>query len=284
MCVEGCQQTVVNRLSRRGFLKASLAAAAATAVSTVPTVAAGGKGKPPIGGPIREVIDLTHTMTEDFPTYFGAPQLEVESMFTFENDGFNANRWILEEHTGTHMDAPIHFSADQHTADEVPIENLVVPLVVVDIRHKAAGNDDAQLTPDDLMAWEHRYGRIPEGACVAMYSGWEQYLGTPKFRNADANGVMHFPGFHAEAALFLMEERIVNGIAVDTLSLDYGQSGDFATHYSWLPSNRWGMENVANLGECPAKGATFVAGGPKIAGASGGMSRCIALVHKRPRH
>lgn len=89
---------------------------------------------------------------------------------------------------------------------------------------------------------------------------------------------MHFPGFHADAAAFLMEERQVIGMAVDTLSLDYGRSADFAVHYAWLPSNRWGLECVANLASLPATGATLVVGGPKVLGATGGPSRVMALV------
>jgi kynurenine formamidase len=151
-------------------------------------------------------------------------------------------------------------------------------MAVVDIRAKAEENADAQLTPDDLKAWEEKHGRLPERACVAMLSGWDAYVTGDKFRNADESGVMHFPGFHVEAIDFLLEERNALAIVVDTLSLDYGPSPDFAVHYKWLPTNRWGMECVANLGDVPAVGATIVAGGPKIAGATGGPSRVLALV------
>lgn len=93
--------------------------------------------------------------------------------------------------------------------------------------------------------------------------------------------MLHFPGFHAEAAQFLLEERRVTGIAVDTLSLDYGPSPDFAVHFLWLPSNRWGMEAVANLNDIPPRGATLIVGAPKVIGATGGISRLIALVPER---
>jgi kynurenine formamidase len=111
-----------------------------------------------------------------------------------------------------------------------------------------------------------------------MNSGWAGKVNSPEFRNADANGVLHFPGFHVEAVEFLLEEREVNGIAVDTLSLDYGPSPDFATHYRWLPTNRWGLEAIANLDELPARGVTLIVGSPTIAGATGGPCRLIALV------
>lgn len=197
-------------------------------------------------------------------------------MTALEKDGYNMYRWHVVEHTGTHMDAPIHFS-DQSDASKIPVEQLVVPLVVVDITARAADDPDTQLTPDDIEAWVASNGELPDGCCVAMNSGWGDHLRSDKFRNADSDGVMHFPGFHAEASAMLLE-RNVNGIAVDTLSLDHGASKDFATHYSWLPANRWGLECVANLGEMPPVGATLVVGGPTIEGATGGPSRIIALV------
>ncbi len=276
MCVPLCQQKIAQTLSRRSFLKlgAATAAAAATASCAVP---------PPASAPspqrfsFTRVVDLTHTTTPEFPTYGGSPQLELETMVTLAKDGYNMYRWLLVEHTGTHMDAPFHFS-DQQTADQIPAANLVGPLAVVDIRAKAASNPDAQLTLDDLKAWESKYGPIPNGAIVAMYSGWDEYVNSSKFRNADDKGTMHFPGFHIEAIEFLLEERQVKGIFVDTLSLDYGPSTDFAVHYKWLPANRWGIECVANLGQLPYTGAIAVVGGPKIAGATGGPTRVFALV------
>ncbi|HEU0297113.1 MAG TPA: cyclase family protein [Anaerolineales bacterium] len=273
----------MKRLSRREFIKAS-AALVAGAMLPAPVIAAGANRSQEVelaevmGRPFKHAVDLTHVITEDFPTYFGTQNLDIETLYTYAANGFNMFRWHLVEHTGTHMDAPFHFSPDGMSADELPLSMLIVPLVVVDIRAKAAENPDSQLTLEDLLGWERRHGRIPKDACVAMNSGWADKVNTPEFRNADASGVLHFPGFHVEAAEFLLEERQVNGIAVDTLSLDYGPSADFATHYRWLPANRWGMEAVANLDTVPARGATLIVGGPKIAGATGGMSRLIALM------
>ncbi|HZA66144.1 MAG TPA: cyclase family protein, partial [Geminicoccaceae bacterium] len=224
------------------------------------------------------VIDFTHALGPDFPTYDGGSNLEMETLVTLAKDGYNMYRWLLVEHTGTHIDAPIHFGEDVESADEIPVEHLVVPLAVVDIRAKAQDDADAQLTPDDLRSFEAAHGPIPERACVAMLSGWDARASGPEFRNADGDGVMHFPGFHVEAAQYLMGERNAVGIAVDTLSLDYGQSADFATHYAWLPTNRWGLEAVAKLAELPPTGATLVVGGPKIKGATGGPSRVFALL------
>ena len=282
MCLPGCQEKVLKRLNRRGFLRSAVTTAAGAVVAGCAI-----NVTQPISTQLTaeskfsfsRVVDLTHTMVPNFPTYGGQPQLEVENVFALENDGFNLNVWHLNEHTGTHMDAPFHFAdSSAWTADMIPVENLVLPLAVVDIRQKTTEDPDAQVTPDDLRAWEADHGPLPERACVAMYSGWEAFVSDDKFRNADEDSVMHFPGFHVEAIEFLLEERSALAIAVDTLSLDHGPSADFAVHYRWLPENRWGMENVANLGELPAVGATIVAGSPKIQGATGGPSRVIALV------
>ncbi len=273
MCVPGCHDVVMRRLSRRGFFKGIGAAAAAA--PTVPLATA-----PPRSAPVSfdRVVDLTHPLPPDFPTFFGEPQLEIEKMATFDPDGYNMNRWHLVEHTGTHMDAPIHFSADGADASAIEIEKLGVPLAIIDVKAKAAENADYQVTPDDIAAWESANGELPDGCCVAMNSGWGALLGSDKFRNADGEGKMHFPGFHAEAADMMIKDRNVVGMAVDTLSLDFGASPDFKTHYTWLPSGRWGMECVANLDALPVTGATLVVGSPKIVGATGGPSRLIALV------
>src|SRR5919106_5388184 len=165
MCVPGTQEVVLKRLSRRDFFKAT-AAMMAGAVLPSPVLndaASRGDGfglSEVIGRPFKRAVDLSHVITEDFPTYFGTPNLDIETLYTFEGDGFNMYRWHLVEHTGTHMDAPFHFSPDGMSAEQIPLSMLIVPLVVVDIRKKAAENPDAQLTVDDLHRWEQRYGRI----------------------------------------------------------------------------------------------------------------------------
>jgi len=260
-----------NMLSRRSFFKGSLAAAAAaTAVTAAPQplFAQGAPGK---------AEDLTHELYDKFPTYFGGQQLFYDKKFTHEKDTFNLYELRLSEHTGTHIDAPLHFSADGKSVAELPVADLIAPLVVVDIRAKADANADAQLTPDDLKAWTSANGDLPEGAVVALNSGWGAHLGTDKFRNADADGKLHFPGFHVEAVQQLLETS-TKAIAVDTLSLDFGQSPDFIVHNTWLPAGRYGIEGIANLDALPASGATIVVGAPKIRGGTGGPARVFAFV------
>ena len=273
MCVPGCRETMMARLSRRGFISGAGAVAAGAALAPLGAGQALAQERS-----FSRVVDLTHSLGPDFPTFFGEPQLEIEPMFTFAEHKFNMNRWHLVEHTGTHLDAPIHFSEDGASADEIDPATLVVPLAVVDVRAKAAENPDYQLSPDDISDWEAANGRLPDGCCVAMNSGWAAHVGSEKFRNADADGVMHFPGFHPETAAMLLSDRSIAGIAVDTLSLDFGGSPDFATHYAWLPAGRWGIECIAGLDEVPAAGAVLIVGSPKIAGATGGPSRVLALV------
>jgi len=141
-----------------------------------------------------------------------------------------------------------------------------------------AENADAQVTPDDIKAWNSKNGPLDNGCCVAMNSGWDAKASGEGFRNVGPDEKMHFPGFHVEAAKMLLEETDVVGLAVDTPSLDYGLSADFATHYAWLPENRLGLECVANLSALPAFGSTIIVGAPKHRGGSGGPARIMAMV------
>ena len=259
-------------LSRRDFFRASAAVTAVAAVGGVvaapPAMAAGHGG----------VVDMTHTYDDTFPTYFGTPGITTEQPFHFAEHGFNLFELAINEHTGTHIDAPLHFSADGQSVNEIPVENLVVPLCVIDIAARAADNADAQVTPDDLAAWIAANGDFPDNACVAMHSGWAGKVGGAGFRNVGGDEMMHFPGFHIEATQMLLSETSAVALAVDTLSLDHGISADFATHYAWLPTNRYGIENLAGLDQVPASGATLVVGGPKHRGGTGGPSRIFAMV------
>lgn len=274
MCGPQCYDAVARELSHRSLIKGAVGGGAILAAGASRSSAEVRQRKVTAD----RIVDLTYTLTPDFPNFSGGTALDVEQVSTFANDGFNMKTWKLLEHVGTHMDAPIHCSADGLTADQIAPENLICPLVVIDIREKADGDGDAQLTPDDLGIWIGRNGPIPDGACVAMNSGWEHYVKSSKFRNADDQGVMHFPGFHEEAAEMLLSDANVAGICVDTLSLDFGRSGNFPTHRAWLPAERWGLESVANLSNLPEKGATIVVGSPKIGGATGGPTRAFALI------
>ncbi len=201
----------------------------------------------------------------------------MDQLFNYAEHSFNLFTYSVNEHTGTHIDAPLHFSADGTSVDELPLASLVAPLCVIDIAARAAEDADALVTPDDIKAWMATHGDIPQNACVAMHSGWASKVDTDGFRNFDGEA-QHYPGFHPEAAALLMEETGAMSLAVDTLSLDHGISADFATHYAWLPTGRFGIENIANLDKVPAAGATLVIGAPKNQGGTGGPARIFALI------
>jgi len=270
MCVAGCEMTVRAALSRRVFFQGVAAAGFAATAAPANAQARG----------FSKAVDLTHTMSPEFPTFMGKPGIEMQREFEFKKDRFNLFWWHVIEHAGTHLDAPIHFSESGFSADQLPVEQLVVPLAVVNVIYQAEQDADYQLSREDLVKWEAQHGRLPEGCCVALHSGWgELATADPaRFVGRDVNGTLHFPGFAPEAAAWLMKERLVAGLAVDTMSLDHGPSRDFRTHQLWLPSGRWGLENVANLDKVPQVGATLVVGASKVKDSTGGLARVIALV------
>lgn len=274
MCAPSVLESLCEKLGRREFLKWSgIAAAAGTVMASAPVRA---QTTPRPG--FSNVMDLSHVHTGSFPIWPGFVPIQVANLVTHDKDGFFANIWVTPEHHATHVDAPIHFGKNAWSAEAVPANTLVCAAVVIHIHDRARGNPDAQVTVDDLKAWETKHGRIPAGAAVLMHSGWEARAGDQTaFRNMDAQGVMHFPGFSKEAGEFLLKERNINGIGVDTLSLDHGASKDFAVHYLVLPANKWGIENLANLAKIPEAGATIFVGLPKVKGASGGPARILAV-------
>lgn len=281
MCHHCVIQTVKDRmLSRRSLLKAGLGGAGAATASLATTAAGLAQQSPPsLKDRIGDIIDLTHTLSPEFPTFGGAPGIAYSQQFNFTEHGYNLYQLTIDEHSGTHIDAPLHFSKDGKSVDEIEPADLVAPLVNIDMRQKAALNADAQLTPDDIKAWIAKHGPLPENCCVAMNSGWSAKAGNEAdFAGRDDEQVMHFPGFHIEATQMLLEQSSTVAIAVDTLSLDHGPSQDFATHYAWLPAGRYGIENLANLSALPESGAVIIVGAPKTKGGTGGPARILAAV------
>jgi kynurenine formamidase len=180
------------------------------------------------------------------------------------------------------MDAPIHFGEGKRTCEQVPLSSCIGPAVVVDVRRQATADRDYRLQVADLLAWESSNGTIPDGAIVILFSGWGQYWGSKKqYLGTDKQfdlANLHFPGFSKEAAEFLVEQRHVAAIAVDTASMDHGPSQDFIVHQIINGANKPGFENLANVEQLPASGATIIALPMKISGGSGGPTRIIALL------
>ena len=269
---ERIQREGLPGVSRRNFLRLGGLVTAAAAVSrfaVAPTRAQDAA---------QEVIDLSHVFRINPPTYVPTDVPSKTTLVTVENDGFYIQQWTFGEHTGTHVDIPAHFIPDGETVDVYSPQLLVSPAVVIDIAARAEENPDTELTVEDIMAWESANGEIPVGALVCMYSGWDtRYDSVEEFRNADDAGVMHFPGFHPDAATFLVEERDIHGIAVDTLSLDNGPSATFSTHVTILGAGKYGVEGVANLAQLIDRQATVIVGVPRWEDGSGGPARILAL-------
>lgn len=226
---------------------------------------------------LKKCVDLTHTLHPKFPTYSNKDSFLAEPIGEYSKDGYNSSFIKVTEHVGTHIDAPFHFSENGKTVDEIEIENLIVPLVVIDNKDKALKNEDYKVSKKDIQEWENENNGLPENCCIAINSGWDKYVDSDKFRNEDAHGKMHFPSFGLNAAEYLLQKTSCCGIAVDTLSIDYGMSEDFEVHQLWLSNNKWGLEAVKNLDLVPKKGAYIFVGAPKHKNGSGGQCRLIAL-------
>ena len=271
MCHHCVTDSVKRRmLSRRDLFKGA-AATGAAAVATGLIAA-----RPALAAAHGSVVDLTHTLTPDFPTFDGVPGIAMEKTVAFDESGYQLFQLDIAEHSGTHIDAPLHFTADGTSVDELDPATLICPLCIVDISAKAAEEANAMVDLEDLEAWISANGEIPAGACVAMHSGWADKVGDASYRN-DSDGNFAFPGFSL-AASEALAERGVAAIGVDTLSLDPGNSADFAVHYHWLPSGRYGIENLAGLSNLPASGATIFVGAPKHGGGTGGPARVLAMM------
>ncbi|MGD9763345.1 MAG: cyclase family protein [Candidatus Binatia bacterium] len=232
-----------------------------------------------------KVVDLTYPFGPQTVYWPNAKRFTLEVVHHGDTPGhywYEANNFCAAEHGGTHMDAPSHFAEGQRTADRVPVTEGIGPLVLVDVRAQAERDRDYRVTRADLTAWEAAHGRIPPGAIVVMYSGWgtrwpdaARYLGSA-VPGDTAN--LHFPGFGRDAAEFLVNEREINAIGVDTPSIDHGPSQDFIVHRVINGADKPAFENLANLDRLPPKGATLIALPMPIAGGSGGPVRAIAVL------
>ena len=232
------------------------------------------------------VVDLTYAFDERTLYWPSSPsRFELKELSRGPTPGgyfYSANLFAAPEHGGTHLDAPIHFFERGLTVDRIPVRQLVAPAVVLDVTSRTAADPDYRLTVDDLRAWEAANGTIQSGAIVLLRTGWGKRYGDRKAYFGDdtpgATDKLHFPSYGADAVRVLVNERHVGAIGVDTPSIDYGQSRDFIVHQISAAAGVPGLENVANLGSVPVRGAWVVALPMKIGGGSGGPLRIIALL------
>ena len=230
-------------------------------------------------------IDLGYAYSEEtlyWPTEDGFQLEELAYGETEAGYFYSSYKISTAEHGGTHLDAPIHFSRGGMSAEQIPLDRLIAPVVVVDVAARAT--PDYLIDVGDLEEWERPHGRIPDGAILLLRTGWGErwpdrlgYLGTER-TGPEAVAELHFPGIHPEAARWITDQRNVAAVGIDTPSIDYGQSTGFEAHVIIYGSNIPGFENVANLQEIPEVGAFVVALPMKVAGGSGGPLRIVAFV------
>ncbi len=230
-------------------------------------------------------IDLTYAYSEEtifWPTADGFRLDEVAYGETELGYFYSAYNISTAEHGGTHLDAPMHFSRAGMSTEQIPLDRLIAPAVVVDVSARAT--PDYRIDVADLEAWERNHGPIPDGAILLLRTGWGErwpdrlrYLGTER-TGPEAVAELHFPGIHPDAARWIVDQRNIAAVGIDTPSIDYGQTSGFEAHVIIYGANIPGFENVANLEELPEEGAYVVALPMKVSGGSGAPLRIVAFV------
>jgi kynurenine formamidase len=231
-----------------------------------------------VQGPRPRMVDLGHPLQAADPTWDGKPAFERTVIATIDKDGYTGGKITVEEHFGTHLDAPAHFAAKGWTVDRIPPERLYRPGVAVDVSGQVAANADYLVTVADLNAFEQQHGAIPEGSVVFIATGWDRFWSEPRRYMNEKDGVKHFPGLSADATRYLAVDRKVAGIGIDTPSIDNGPSKTFDAHHVSMPLNVYHVENAKGLTALPATGFDVIVAPIAIAGGSGGPVRVFALV------
>lgn len=238
--------------------------------------------------PVQKIVDLSHDYSKETIYWVTAKEFALDTVFAGQTEkGYYYSAYNIEtaEHGGTHIDAPIHFSAGKQSVDEIPLERLIGPAIKIDVSERALQDSDYLVSTQDFLDWEAEQGKqIPEGSIVLLETGYSQfypdkvkYMGTDQ-RGEDALPLMHFPGLSPEAAQWLVDNRNINAIGLDTPSIDYGQSKFFKSHVILLSHNIPAFENLTNLDKLPQTGFEVVALPMKIKGGSGAPLRIIALL------
>lgn len=238
--------------------------------------------------PSGTIIDLSYTFDSETVYWPTAETFQLEKDFegvTEKGYYYSAYKFAAAEHGGTHIDAPVHFAKGRNSVDQIPLEQLLGPAIVVDVARQCATNPDYQINVSDFQKWEKENGPIPRGSIVLLRTGFgkyypdrKKYLGTEE-RGAAAVAKLHFPGLHPDAANWLAQSRSIKAVGLDTASIDYGQSTLFESHRALFEKGVPAFENVANLDKLPAKGFSIIALPMKIKGGSGGPLRIIAILN-----
>lgn len=232
-----------------------------------------------------KTVDLTHAQSAETIYWPGNPTYNFTILSRGRTDGgywYESNAFSTAEHGGTHLDAPAHFYEANYRAHQIPMSKLVGPGVIINVKSKAASSPDYRVSVSDLNAWERNHGTIPAGAIVIMNSGWgEKYPNkTLTFGSSTTSdpSTFHFPGWHEEAADWLVKNRNIHVLGVDTPSTDYGQSTTYSVHVILGMSNIPGLENVANLDTIPEAGSIIYVAVIKLYDGSGAPARVFATI------
>jgi kynurenine formamidase len=227
---------------------------------------------------MSQVVDLTQPLHPGLVMWPGAAGPTFEVLGNVAHDGFYSRRVTFAEHTGTHFDAPCHMVDGTARLHEVDPSTLIRPAAVIDISGDVGDDPDAVLTLGQVEAFERANGPVPTGGIVLLRTGWED-RNTDPVRYAGQPGDLRFPAFGVEAARFLVEQRQVVGVGIDTLGIDPGSSADFAVHKQvTLSAGVWHLEGLQNLGALPPLGATVFVGVLPLVDGSGSPARVLALV------
>lgn len=230
----------------------------------------------------RKFTDLTHAFHPGQPRFSAFPDEEREALFDLQKgDGFTAHRYSIVGQWGTHVDPPSHFIRGGRTLDRIPVQDMILPLVVLDITSRVAQDPDATPGLGDVRAWEDRNGPIPPASFVALRTGWSRrWPDMEAMANRDPEGVSHTPGWSREVLSFLVEERSISAIGHEQTDTDPGVAttgGDFSLETYILAQDRWQIELLADLSGLPESGAVVVASWAKPLGGSGFPARVFAI-------
>lgn len=227
----------------------------------------------------RKIVDLSHEITPDMPLWPGDPAVAFKTVATHKNDGYYLRCFSIGEHSATHMNAPKSFQTGGAGIEAYAPQSLVHPAVVIDVREQSHQNSDYVITPEDVLAWEKKHGGIETSAVVLFYTGWQAlWHSPPKFFNADPQGGLHFPGIGGQTACFLLQERQIAGVGIDTHGVDPGRDAHYATNKQVLANNGIVLECLTNLHQLPPKGATLVIGLLKLHQGSGSPVSVLAFI------
>jgi kynurenine formamidase len=278
----------VARVTRaRGFAVVALLwlAAACTAAPQSPAGSPAPAAATPF--PSGPIVDLSHAYDAKAIFWPTAEPFRLDKVADGVTPGgyyYAANDFFSSEHGGTHIDAPLHFAQGRQSVDQIPLDRLIGAALVIDVSAKAAGNADYQVSVEDLQAWEKQHGPLAADAIVLLKTGYAnrwpdaaKYLGTAE-RGEAAVAKLHFPGLHPDAARWLVANRPIKAIGIDTASIDYGQSTTYESHRALYERNIPAFENLASLDRLPPRGAWIVALPMKIAGGSGAPLRAVAII------